>query len=108
MKNQLSIYDYIPSDFPCDNCVFDEAGSCNHIYSDSMDCEYRFFCVDGSFQVKHDSAKCPECGRAMTVRQCEFGSDFATCKCGLHKTFNNQGNRLGWLDAWKQGMVVGT
>ena len=39
-----------------------------------------FYCVLGSFQIKHSSVICPKCGRTMTVRQSDVGSDWAQCR----------------------------
>lgn len=90
------------SDFPCDDCVFDEYGCCCHVENEEC------FCVLGSFQIKHSAIICPDCGREMEVVQAEFGSDGARCKCGLQKIFRNQGNRLSALQLWKQGRLVAT
>lgn len=93
---QISLFDLMlqQSDFPCDDCVFDKHGCCQH------DQDENFYCVLGSFQIKHSSVICPRCGRTMTVRQSDVGSDWAQCKCGLTKIFRNQGNRPSCMDAY--------
>ena len=101
---QLSIYDLLESDLACDNCIFDKAGSCDHISGAG---DYQFHCIEGSFRVKHGAEICPGCGKAMEIVQSEFGNDWARCSCGLSKIFNNQGNRLDYLEAWRRGLIVG-
>lgn len=105
MDGQLSIYDLLESDLACDNCIFDTAGCCDHISG----CEdgYVYHCVEGSFRLRHGSEICPACGKTMEIVQSEFGSDWARCRCGTSVIFNNQGNRLGHLEAWRRGLLVG-
>ena len=102
MRGQLSIFDILPSDDPCDDCIFDTLGGCDHIVSKD------FYCVEGSFRIRHEQIICPKCGKKMTVRQCETGGDFATCRCGLNKIFGNKGNRKSNLQAWRDGELIGT
>lgn len=101
---QMTLFDLMEqhSDFPCDNCVFDKHGCCSHIEDEEC------FCVRGSFQIKPSEVICPQCGKEMRVLQSNFGNDGAVCACGMHKIFNNQGNRLSAYDLWKQGRLVGT
>ena len=101
---QLTIFDLMQqqSDFPCDNCVFDRQGRCVHIEDEEC------FCVRGSFQIKPSAIICPKCGRTMEVRQSDYGSDWAVCKCGTVKIFNNKGNRLSAFELYEQGRLIGT
>lgn len=102
LNGQMDIFDFIESeqsDFPCDDCIFDEAGSCDHIVSKD------YYCVEGSFRVTHRQIYCSECNKKMSIHQSELGSDWAKCRCGISKIFNNQGNRMGWLEAWRKGQV---
>ena len=43
----------------------------------------------------------------MEVRQSDFDRDFAVCRCGLNKIFNNRGNRPSALELFLQGRLVG-
>lgn len=100
---QITIFDLMEqrSDFPCDDCVFDKCNCCSHIENEEC------YCIRGSFQIKHSQVICPECGREMEVRQNDFDSDFAVCRCGLNKIFNNRGNRPSALELFLQGRLVG-
>lgn len=89
-------------DFPCSNCIFDKCECCHHIEDED------FFCVRGSFQIRPEQLICPQCGKLMEVHQSDMGSDFGICKCGMHRIFNNQGNRLGAFELWRRGQLVGT
>ena len=101
---QLSLFALVQeqSDFPCYNCVFDRNGRCGHI----QDAEC--YCVRGSFQITHEQAICPDCGKAMEIVQSDFGSDGGKCSCGTHKVFNNRGNRPTALELFKAGRLIGT
>lgn len=100
MTGQMTIFDMLQQEtgFPCDDCVFDKQGCCDHLETPDV------FCVDGSFQVKHESTAC-ECGGTYQIRQSEFGSDWGVCRCGSHKIFRNQGNRLGYMEAYRAGLI---
>lgn len=89
--------------FPCNDCVFDKCGRCDHI--ESREC----YCVNGSFQVTHQRAKCPKCGRDMEILQSDFGKDRGCCKkCGTNVIFNNQGNRPSAMELWRRGELFGS
>lgn len=89
--------------FPCNDCIFDKCGRCDHI--ESRDC----YCINGSFQVIHRSAKCPQCGRDMEILQSDFGKDGGHChNCGTNVIFNNQGNRPSAMDLWRRGELSGS
>lgn len=100
MNEQLTIFDMIQQEtgFPCDDCVFDERGGCDHLQTPDA------FCVNGSFRISHRSLLCT-CGGTYQIRQSEFGSDWGVCRCGSHKIFRNQGNRLGYMEAYRQGLI---
>lgn len=101
---QLTLFDLMEqqSDFPCDNCVFDQCGRCVHVENEEC------YCVMGSFQIKLKDIICPRCGEQMDVIQNVFGDDGAQCSCGMRKIFKNKGNRLTAFELWKQGRLVGT
>lgn len=101
---QLSLFSLMPqrSDFPCDDCVFDRHGCCNHIQDEEI------YCVQGSFRITHEQAVCPNCGKTMEINQSDFGSDGGRCICGLHKIFNNRGNRPTALELFNAGWLIGT
>ena len=103
MFEQLSLFDHIRqgNDFPCDDCVFDKHGCCSHIQNED------YFCVQGSFRVRHSQIICPSCGKQMDLIQSDFGNDGAKCRCGTHKIFNNRGNRPTALELWRQGLLIG-
>lgn len=105
MNEQIDIFNFIErpaTDLACDDCVFDTICGCDHEETPEA------YCVEGSFRVRRKQGRCPECGANLEIHQMDFGSDFGRCKrCGLQVIFNNQGNRLGWLEAWKQGLVAG-
>ena len=90
---QISLFDLL-SYFPCDDCVFDKDGCCQHVQDE------HFCCVHGSFRIKYSSLICPACGRTMTVRQSDVGNDWAECKCGLTRIFRNKGNRVSNMTAY--------
>lgn len=96
---QLTIFDFIECNDPCADCLFWD-GKCTHeVWEDAR-------CEDGSFRVKRELGICPDCGKQMRINQQPFGSDVGYCPNGaVGRIFNNQGNRLGWLEAWKKGMV---
>lgn len=97
----MTIFDFIESDSPCDNCVFYVNGCCDH------EADEYGWCVDGSFQVTYDMARCPQCGKQVTINQSPFGSDGGICtRCGVHLIFRNKGNRMGWLEAYRKGLVI--
>lgn len=100
MNGQMTIFDMLQQETgnPCDDCVFDKQGCCDHLETPDV------FCVDGSFQVTHGSTAC-ECGGTYQIRQSEFGSDWGVCRCGSHKIFRNQGNRLGYMEAYRAGLI---
>lgn len=105
MYNQIDIFNFIDrpdTTFACDDCIFDTIGGCDHIETPEA------YCVDGSFRVRRKEGLCPSCGRKMEIHQMDFGGDFGRCKrCGLSVIFNNQGNRLGNLEAWRRGLLGG-
>lgn len=101
---QLTLFSLMEqkSDFPCDDCVFEKCGGvCGHIEGED------FCCVRGSFRVRHSAIACPNCGRKMEVVQADFQSDWAKCRCGTVKIFNNRGNRPTALELYKAGRLVG-
>ena len=103
MTRQMSIFDYADKDGskPCEDCVFSSPAGCRHEKSETG------FCVDGSFRIRHGDALCPDCGAEMVIRQQPFGSDGAGCPdCGTQVIFRNDGNRPGWIEAWKLGLVA--
>ena len=100
---QMSIYDFImESGLPCDDCLFDNRGCCDHVIGEEC------FCVGGSFQIRRKHLRCEACGGRIDIRQMEFGSDFGVCKrCGQTVIFNNQGNRKSAYELWREGRLRG-
>lgn len=102
MSDQLCFWPEPEDDFPCNDCAFDVHGVCSHIEDEGT------HCILGDFRIRRDDLKC-SCGKTMQLLDPQpFGSDGAKCSCGRMTIFNNQGHRLGWLEAWRKGLVIGT
>lgn len=94
---QVTLWD--TDDNPCDDCIFDKNGCCDHEETPEA------YCVEGSFRIRHSEVICPECGRTVKVIQQPYGSDWGDCKCGKGIIFHNRGNRIGWYQAYREGKV---
>lgn len=95
MADQLSLFD---TNTPCDGCFFKNI-QCTH--------PFNYDCTDGAYRVDISNTICPNCGRKMGVVISAVDSDWARCNCGTNVIFRNQGRRKGWLEAWRDGEVIG-
>lgn len=98
IEQQLTLFD---TDTKCDGCAF---------RGDDSPCTHPWWkdCREGEYYVPISSTYCPKCGRKMGVCISALGSDWARCNCGIDVIFRNQGHRKGWLQAWRDGEVVGS